>query len=92
VHPKSSKVCPSCADAADLVQQVLSMRDDSPFDAEKTINGLPVLLESAVSYLLADFDYAKNMESHQAIGIRIVAACVAQTQCLQAYCAELTQQ
>ena len=68
------------------------MRDDSPFDAERTINGLPTLLESAVSYLLTDFDYASKMDSNTAIGIRIVAACVAQTQCLQAYCAELTQQ
>ena len=93
MHPKSSKkLCPGCAEAAEIVQQVQSMTNDRPFDAGKTINGLPMLLESAVSYLLSDFDYQANIASNTAIAIRIVAACVAQTQCLQVYCAELTQE
>jgi len=92
MHPKSSKaLCSNCAGAADIVQQVLSMRNNSPFDAERVVDNMPTLLESAVGYLLSEFDYQAKMESNTAIAIRIVAACTAQAQSLQAYCEHLLQ-
>ena len=76
---------------ADIAREVKSMRGDTPFDAEQVINGMPMLLESAVSYLLSEFDYQANIESNTAIAVRIIAACTAQAQCLQAYCGQLLQ-
>ena len=40
---------------------------------DNLIPELPMILDTAVSYLLADFDYDSNKDSQTALAIRIIA-------------------
>ena len=46
---------------------------DKPVDIDKLIANLPEILEITLHYLLADFDYEKNIESNTAIAARLLA-------------------
>ena len=49
----------------------------NPYDPHKEfLQSLPFSLESAIAYILKDFDYENNVESDTAIGIRMIASTV----------------
>ena len=46
---------------------------DKPVNTEELLANLPEILEIILHYLLADFDYEKNLESNTAIAARLLA-------------------
>jgi len=70
LHRKS--LCPSCSKAKELVHSVRESATQNVAPGE-IIQTMPLVLESALSYFLSDFDYDTRQESNTAIGVRLIA-------------------
>lgn len=55
-----------------------------PVDRDEFISNLPFILESALEYLLSEFDYETNPKSNTAIAARLLAATIDRLQEVQA--------
>jgi len=79
-HPQ--RLCPGCAKTERLVDDFQARANDAGYDPDDVIKNMPVILESALSYLLSEFDYEGNLESNTAIAVRLLIAGVVQAQAL----------
>jgi len=64
--------------ARDLIRFVNKANNGPTSSAAELIEVLPSVLETALSHLLADFDYEARIDSHSAVAARLVAICTDQ--------------
>ena len=70
--PHPSAQCRHCAKAHAFIEAVAAQTPEE-FDQQFFLDGLPLLFEGALVYLLADFDYEANLTSDTAIAARLMA-------------------
>jgi hypothetical protein len=80
LHRKS--LCPGCDKAHELVDDIHASGTQQKVTHGEIIQTMPMVLESALSYLLADFDYDAKIESNTAIGVRLIAIAAERSQIL----------
>jgi hypothetical protein len=64
--------------ARDLIRFVNKANNGPTSSAAVLVETLPAILETALSHLLADFDYEARIDSHSAVAARLVAICTDQ--------------
>ena len=74
-------LCPGCLQARDLIAQIEAAMDRSgepdPFDVIAT---LPLMLESALANMLAEFDYEAQRESRLGVAVRLLMLAAARAE------------
>jgi len=75
-------LCSGCAKTQQLLALVNAESTGEP-DPNDVIDTLPLLFESALSYLLSEFDYEAQIESNTAIAIRLLAVGAARAEGLR---------
>ena len=82
-----ARFCPACAQAQALLNRLSLQLDDEPISADEVIATMPLLLETALAHLLADFDATHQTGTSAAEAIRLVALGAERAQCLlDAHC------
>lgn len=71
LHRKS--LCPACHKAQQLITEVTENSIGKVVTHGEIIHNMPLLLEGALSYVLAEFNYDAFKESHTAVGVRLIA-------------------
>ena len=61
-------------EAKALIAKVSQPGNGDVFELAEMLAAMPILLESALGYLLSEFDYEANSQSNTAIAVRILAA------------------
>jgi hypothetical protein len=79
-HP----LCPGCRQVVSLIHRAHEAMDrESEPDAFEVIEGLPFLLESTLTHLLAGFDYDTNRHSRLGIAVQLLSMAAAQAEGLR---------
>jgi hypothetical protein len=77
-----ARFCPACAQAQALLNRLSLRLEHEPITPDEVIATLPLLLETALADLLADFDAHRQAHTRTEQAIRLVALGAERAQCL----------
>jgi hypothetical protein len=79
---ESAPLCPGCAQAQALIAQIENAASGE-LSADEIVATMPLLLESALAFLLADVDYATHSHRNAALAAHLLGVGAARAEALR---------